>query len=71
MSMSWCLSLILRHHLRPDFLQPRGLQIQKRPDQPEEALPLEEEGAKRGIGDPTHEQVSKVTEAKRNTARNK
>jgi hypothetical protein len=31
---------------RPDFLQPRGLQIQKRPDQPEEALPLEEEGVK-------------------------
>jgi hypothetical protein len=42
--------------------------MQKRPDQPEEALPLEEEGAKRGIGGPAHEQVSRVTEAKRNTA---
>jgi hypothetical protein len=45
--------------------------MQKRPDQPEEALPLEEEGAKQGIGGPAHEQVSRVTEAKRNTARNK
>jgi hypothetical protein len=71
MSLIWCLLLILRHHLRPDFLQPRGLQIQKRPDQPEEALPLEEEGVKRGIGGPAHEQVSIVIEAKGNTARNK
>jgi hypothetical protein len=71
MSSSWCLLLILRHHLRPNFLQPRGLQIQKRPDQPEEALPLEEEGVKRGMSGPAHEQVSKVTEAKRNIARNK
>jgi hypothetical protein len=54
-----------------NFLQPRGLQIQKRPDQPEEALPLEEEGVKRGIGGPAHEQVNRVTEAKRNAARNK
>jgi hypothetical protein len=71
MSLNWCLLLILRHHLRPDFLQPRGLQIQKRPDQPEEALPLEEEGAKRGIGVPAHSQVSKVTKAKKSTAQNK
>jgi hypothetical protein len=70
MSSSWCLLLILWNHLRPDFLQPRGLQIQKRPDQPEEALPLEEEGVKRGISGPAHEQVSKVIDAKRNTARN-
>jgi hypothetical protein len=62
--------MILRHHLRSDFLQPRGLQIQKRPDQPEEALPLEEEGVKQGIDGPAHEQVSKVTDVKRNTARN-
>jgi hypothetical protein len=25
MSSNWCLLLILRHHLRPDFLQPGGL----------------------------------------------
>jgi hypothetical protein len=55
MSLSWCLLPILRLHLHPDFLQPRGLQIQKRPDQPEEALPLEEEGVKRGIDGPTSE----------------
>jgi hypothetical protein len=55
MSSSWYPLLILRLHLRPDFLQPRGLQIQKRPDQPEEALPLEEEGVKRGIDGPTSE----------------
>jgi hypothetical protein len=55
MLSSWCLLLILRHHLRPDFLQRRGLQIQKRPDQPEEALPLEEGGMKQGTGDPTSE----------------
>jgi hypothetical protein len=71
MLMSWCLPLILWHHLRLDFLQPRGLQIQKRPDQLEEALPMEKEGVKRGIGGPAHEQVSKITEAKRNTAQNK
>jgi hypothetical protein len=71
MSLSWCLLLTLRHHLRPDFLQPRGLQIQKRPDQPEEALPLEEEGTKRGISGPTHEKVSKVIEAKRKIAQSK
>jgi hypothetical protein len=46
MSSNWCLLLIIWHHLHPDFLQPWGLQIQKRPDQPEEALPLEEEGVK-------------------------
>jgi hypothetical protein len=55
MSSSWYLLPILRLHLRPDFLQPRGLQIQWRPDQPEEALPLEEESVKRGIGGPTNE----------------
>jgi hypothetical protein len=71
MSSSWYPLPILRLHLRPDFLQPRGLQIQKRPDQLEEALPLEEEGAKRGIGGPTSEQVSKVTDTKINTARNR
>jgi hypothetical protein len=32
MSSSWYPLPILRLHLRPDFLQPRGLQIQKRPD---------------------------------------
>jgi hypothetical protein len=46
MSSNWYPLPILWLHLCPDFLQPRGLQIQKRPDQPEEALPLEEEGAK-------------------------
>jgi hypothetical protein len=46
MLSSWCLLPILRLHLHPDFLQPRGLQIQLRSDQPEEALPLEEEGVK-------------------------
>jgi hypothetical protein len=71
MLMSWCLPLILWHYHCPDFLQPRGLQIQTRPDQPEEALPPEEEGVKQGIGGPAHKQVSKITEAKRNTAQNK
>jgi hypothetical protein len=46
MSLSWYLALILRRHLHPDYHQPRGLQMQTRPDQPEGALPLEEEGAK-------------------------
>jgi hypothetical protein len=46
MSSSWYLLPILRLHLCPDFLQPWGLQIQWRPDQPEEALLLEEEGVK-------------------------
>jgi hypothetical protein len=46
MSLSWYLPLILRHHLRPDSHQLWGLQMQTRPDQPEGALPLEEEGAK-------------------------
>jgi hypothetical protein len=54
MSLSWCLLLILRHHLRPDFLQPRGLQIQTRLDQPEEALPLEDGGVKQGTGGPVN-----------------
>jgi hypothetical protein len=54
MSLSLCLPLILRHHLRPDFLQPRGLQIQKRVDQPEEALPPEDGGVKQGTGGPTN-----------------
>jgi hypothetical protein len=43
MSLRWYLLLILRLHLRPDFLQPRGLQIQWRPDQLQEALLREEE----------------------------
>jgi hypothetical protein len=55
MSSSWYILMILQLHLRPDFLQPRGLQIQWRPDQPEEALLLEGEGMKRGIGGPTNE----------------
>jgi hypothetical protein len=55
MSLSWYLLLILRLHLLPNFFQPRGLQIHWRPDQPKEALPLEEEGVKRGIGGPTNE----------------
>jgi hypothetical protein len=55
MSSSWYLLPILWLHLCPDFLQPRGLQIQWRPDQPEEALLLEEEGVKRGIGGPRSE----------------
>jgi hypothetical protein len=54
MSTSQFPLLILRHHLRPNFCQPRGLQIQMRPDQPEGALPLEEEGVKQGIGDPAY-----------------
>jgi hypothetical protein len=29
MSLSWCLLLILRHHLRPDFLQPRGFRYRR------------------------------------------
>jgi hypothetical protein len=67
MSMNSCPLLILWHHLRPDSHQPRGLQIQIRPDQPEGALPLEEEGARGGIGAPTHEQVSRATKEKENT----
>jgi hypothetical protein len=55
MSSSWYLLSILRLHLCPNFLQPRGLQIQWRPDQPEEALLLEEEGVKQGIDGPTNE----------------
>jgi hypothetical protein len=55
MSLSWCLLLILRHHLRHDLLQPRGLQIQKRLDQPEEALPPEDGGVKQGTGGPINE----------------
>jgi hypothetical protein len=55
MSLSWYLLLILRLHLRPDFLQPQGLQIQKRPDQPKEALLLEEKDVKQGIDGPTSE----------------
>jgi hypothetical protein len=63
MSSSWYLLPILRLHLRPDFLQPRGLQKQQKPDQPEEALPLEGEGVKQGIGGPTNKQVRKVIDA--------
>jgi hypothetical protein len=70
MSLSWYLPLILRLHLCPDSIQPRGLQIQWRPDQPQEALLQEEEEVKRGIGGPASEQVSKVVDAKRNTSRN-
>jgi hypothetical protein len=55
MSLSWCLLLILRHHLRPNFLQPRGIQIQKMPDQPEEALPTEGGGVRQGTGGPINE----------------
>jgi hypothetical protein len=55
MSLSWCLLLILWHHLRLDFLQPRGLQIQKRPDQLEDALPPEDGGVKQGTGGPINE----------------
>jgi hypothetical protein len=54
MSLSWYLLLILRLHLRPDSLQPRGLQIQWRPDQPQEALLREEEEVKQGIDGPTN-----------------
>jgi hypothetical protein len=45
--------MILRLHLRPDFLQPRGLQTQWRLDQLQEALLREEEEVKRGIDGPT------------------
>jgi hypothetical protein len=55
MLLSWCLLLILRHHLRPDSLQSWGLQIQKRPDQLEEALPPEDGGVKQGTGGPINE----------------
>jgi hypothetical protein len=55
MSLSWYLIPILWLHLCPDFLQPWGFQIQWRPGQPEEALLLEEEGVKQGIGGPTNE----------------
>jgi hypothetical protein len=68
MSSSWYPLSILWLHLHPDFLQPQGLQIQKRPDQPEEALPLEEEGVKQGTGGPINEQVRKVVDARINTA---
>jgi hypothetical protein len=68
MSSSWYPLPILWLYLRPDFLQSRGLQIQKRPDQPEEALPLEEEGVKQGIGGPINEQVRKVVDARINTS---
>jgi hypothetical protein len=54
MSMSSFLLPTLRHHPRLDYRQPRGLQIQMRQVQLEEALPLEEEGTKQGIGDPTY-----------------
>jgi hypothetical protein len=39
----------------PDFLQPRGLRKQQRPDPPAEAPPLEGEGVKQGTDDPTKE----------------
>jgi hypothetical protein len=55
--------LILRHHLCPNHRQPRGLQIQLRPDQLEGALPLEEEGAKQGIGDPAYKMSQQSTKA--------
>jgi hypothetical protein len=54
MLLSWYLLLILQLHLCPDSLQPRGLQIQWRLDQPQEALLREEEEVKRGIDGPTN-----------------
>jgi hypothetical protein len=54
MSSSWYLLLILRLHLRPDFLHSRGIQMQWRPDQPQEALLREEEEEKQGIDGPTN-----------------
>jgi hypothetical protein len=54
MSLSWYLPLILWLHLRTDSLQPRGLQIQWRLDQPQEVLLWEEEEVKRGIDGPTN-----------------
>jgi hypothetical protein len=54
MFMSWFPLLNLRHHLRPDFRQPRGIQMHERLDQKEGALPLEEEDAKQEIGDPAY-----------------
>jgi hypothetical protein len=62
MSMSWYLLLIPRFHLRPDFLQPRGLQIQWKLNEPQEALLQEEEEVKQGIDGPTNGQVRKVTD---------
>jgi hypothetical protein len=58
--MSSFLLLIPRHHLHPNFRQPQGLQMQERPDQLVGALPLEEEDAKQGIGDPAYRQVSRM-----------
>jgi hypothetical protein len=54
MLLSWYLLLILRLHPCPDSLQPRGLQIQWRPDQPQEVLLREEEAVKQGIDGPTN-----------------
>jgi hypothetical protein len=68
--MSWYLPLSLRFHLLLDFLQPRGLQIQWKPNEPQEALLQEEEEVKRGIGGPTNGQVRKVTHTRINTVGN-
>jgi hypothetical protein len=54
MLLSWYLLLTLWLHLHPDSLQPRGLQIQWRPDQLQEVLLREEEAVKRGIDGPTN-----------------
>jgi hypothetical protein len=70
MSMSWYLPLILRFHLRPNFLQPRGLQIQRKPNEPQEALLQEEEEVKQGIDGPTNGQVRKETHIRINTVGN-
>jgi hypothetical protein len=55
MSSSWYLSLILRHHFRPNFLQPRGLWKQQKPDPSEEAPPLEGDDMKQGTSGPANE----------------
>jgi hypothetical protein len=53
--MNWSRFLLkkLRHHLRPSRRRPWGLQKQQKQDQPELALPLEEEDEKSKIGGPT------------------
>jgi hypothetical protein len=45
--------------------------MQMRPDQPEGDLPLEEEGAKQGIGDPAYKISQQSTKAKNNVSQSK
>jgi hypothetical protein len=73
--MNWSRFLLkkLWHHLRPSRRRPWGLQKQQKQDQPELALPLEEEDEKSKIGGPTKESITKYqqTTAKHKKTKNK